>query len=89
MPKIRELSRTDFDLDKKFYTTKELAELLGVSGRFLEILRTKGTGPRYVGISTRKVKYPAHEVEKFLADRLVSSTSETPAYKIARERRAS
>lgn len=56
----------------------EAAELLRLSTRSLERMRLLGTGPRYVKCG-RSVRYRESDIETWIAQRIVSSTSEIGA----------
>lgn len=55
---------------------KEAAELLGVGVRALEAWRYRGTGPRYVGISGRAVRYRQSDLIEWIESLIVSPNSE-------------
>ena len=57
-------------------TTAAVAEWLGLSTQWLEIGRSKGYGPRYVRLSTRRVRYLRAEVLAWLAERTCRSTAD-------------
>jgi len=54
---------------------REAAKLLRLSERTLERLRVHGGGPSYIKCG-RSVRYRACDIEKWIAARIVSSTSE-------------
>jgi predicted DNA-binding transcriptional regulator AlpA len=56
-------------------TQKQCAEMLGLSERTLERLRTMGTGPKFIRIG-HSIRYRPEDVQSWLASRIVSSTSE-------------
>ena len=62
---------------KILLTEKEAAELIGFTPRFLQERRFRGGGPRYVAISARAVRYRPEDLEKWAADRLRTSTSDS------------
>lgn len=43
--------------DQRLMTTKEAADFLGCSERFLEGLRAKGEGPRCLRMSDKMIRY--------------------------------
>ena len=53
----------------------DASRLISVSERTLERLRTSGGGPRFVRIG-RRVAYRQCDLETWLADRVVGSTSD-------------
>jgi predicted DNA-binding transcriptional regulator AlpA len=57
-------------------TTAGTAEWLGVSPQWLEIGRSKGYGPPFVRLSTRRVRYHRTAVLAWLASRTHASTAE-------------
>jgi hypothetical protein len=56
--------------------TSEAARVLRLSPRTLERLRVSGAGPRFVRAGLRRVLYRDCDLETWLADRVVSSTSD-------------
>jgi excisionase family DNA binding protein len=57
-------------------TTHEAASYLRLSPRTLERLRVSGTGPKFVRLGRRSIRYPQQYLEAYLASRVVSSTSQ-------------
>src|SRR5579885_1916362 len=55
---------------KELLTPKEAAEWLGIGKRLLDQWRATGTGPAYVRLSDRKVKYRLKDLAKFAASKL-------------------
>lgn len=47
-------------------TTREVAEMAGVSDRTVETWRARGTGPRFHTLSNRAVVYARADVEQWL-----------------------
>jgi predicted DNA-binding transcriptional regulator AlpA len=62
--------------DDELLTTEQVANWLGVSVQFLEIQRGRNTGPRFVRISPRIVKYTRGDVRAWLKKRAHASTKE-------------
>jgi excisionase family DNA binding protein len=60
---------------QRLLTQAEAAEILCLSERTLERLRVSGTGPKFVRMG-KSVRYRIEDVEAFVADRVVGSTSE-------------
>ena len=58
-----------------YLTTKQAASHLGFSKQQLELWRCKGGGPPYVKLA-HAVRYRRSDLDAFMAERLVSSTSE-------------
>ena len=52
----------------------EVAEILRVEVETLEGWRSKGTGPRYLKIGKREIRYRPSEVLRWLDERVCSST---------------
>jgi len=55
--------------------TPAVADWLGVSTQWLEIGRTRGYGPPFVRLSTRRVRYCRADVLAWLKERTYSCTS--------------
>jgi hypothetical protein len=68
-------------------TPREIAKHLHCSERKLERHRLVGDGPPFVKIGAA-IRYPLSELEKWLAERLQRSTSETSAPVSRRRRKA-
>jgi predicted DNA-binding transcriptional regulator AlpA len=73
-------------VDDALLTAAETAHLLRLSVRTLEANRLHGVGPRYVKLG-RSVRYRLSDVLQHISERVVTSTSETPACAV-REARA-
>ena len=57
-----------------FLTSKQAARLLVVSEGTLRVWRHRGQGPPYVRLGDGQrgaIRYPRHELERFLASRLI------------------
>ncbi len=52
------------------------ADYCGVSNRFLENEALRGTGPKFIRLSRRLVVYDQDDLDQWLAQRAVTSTSE-------------
>lgn len=63
-------------LNKEFITTKEFAEMLGVTENTIVIWRTKGFGPKYYKLG-RSVRYKKADVEAWIDENISQSTSQT------------
>ncbi|HET6331057.1 MAG TPA: helix-turn-helix domain-containing protein [Holophagaceae bacterium] len=57
------------DLEPGFFTTPQAARFIGLSARYLEILRRQGGGPRYVRISSRRCLYARAELVAWMQAR--------------------
>lgn len=55
---------------------EEIQEEYGLSRRWLELAALKGNGPAYVKIGSRTVRYRREEIDRWLAEREVRSTSD-------------
>lgn len=55
----------------EYLTIPELADLIRTPAKTLEHWRLHGEGPAFVRLPKR-VLYPRHEVERFIADHLVA-----------------
>lgn len=65
------LSAADQDL---LITTKQAADLLGVSPRSLEKWRLIGCGPAYRKLAGRLVRYALADLDDFAGDRRISTS---------------
>lgn len=54
---------------------EDVAQILGVSERTLERWRMEGSGPRYLSLSRKVVRYEAGDLRAFLDDRGRSNTA--------------
>jgi predicted DNA-binding transcriptional regulator AlpA len=54
--------------------TTELCEWLGVSSQWAEIGRHRGYGPRWIALSTRRIRYRRSDVLAWLESRTRQST---------------
>jgi hypothetical protein len=57
-------------------TTHEAASYLRLSPRTLERLRVSGTGPKFVRLANRSIRYRPEDLDAHVASRVVASTSE-------------
>jgi len=69
------MQSTSSQLLVRLLTQVEAARLLQLSERTLERLRVSGAGPQFVKAG-RSVRYREIDLEAWIADRVVSSTSE-------------
>lgn len=58
------------------FDTRQAAEYLSVSTRFLEIARMKGGGPQYVRCSPKMIRYRLQDLNTWVNDKLRQTTSE-------------
>jgi predicted DNA-binding transcriptional regulator AlpA len=56
--------------------TKQTAKLLGLSDQWVEIGRHRGYGPRYIKLSSRRIRYRRQDIIAWLDERAHASTSE-------------
>jgi hypothetical protein len=54
----------------EFLSTQQLADLLGITRDALEQLRRRGSGPPFVRVSPRMIRYRRVDVEAFFAARV-------------------
>lgn len=55
-------------MDEGLMTTEQVAEYLGIAVSTLQLYRAMGTGPRYVKILRRLVRYRKSVIDEWLAD---------------------
>lgn len=55
---------------------RQAADLIGVSERTLECWRSRGSGPPFVKISRRAVRYRREDIDQWVGERVQRSTSE-------------
>lgn len=60
----------------RLLTRTEVAEVYGLSKRWLEVAATKGQGPPMVRISARMVRYRACDIEAWIEARVTSGAPE-------------
>jgi hypothetical protein len=57
--------------EKLLIDQRRAAELLGVSERALEAMRLRRTGPAYIKITPRSVRYSIEDLERFIESRRI------------------
>jgi len=57
-------------------TEKQTSRLLGFSVRTLQAWRVRGGGPRFVKVSARCVRYRQSDLDRWIEERLRTSTSD-------------
>ena len=62
--------------EKLVVNTKQAADMLGMSVRFLEVLRYQGGGPAFVKLGER-VRYRVQDIEAWVEERVRTSTADT------------
>jgi predicted DNA-binding transcriptional regulator AlpA len=62
---------------ERFLNQKEVAKLFGVSTRTLERHRGAGTGPRYIIVLGKLVRYRQSDLADYVESNLRSSTSDS------------
>ncbi len=63
----------------KLLTTKQAANMLGLSPRTLQAWRVDGNGPMYIRIGHNRVLYDPADIQSWLDERRFRSTSEEAA----------
>ncbi|MDP4533700.1 helix-turn-helix domain-containing protein [Marinobacter salarius] len=63
-------------MTKALFTTKEAAELLGVSKAFLERDRWAGARVPFIKVGSRAVRYRLSDLESYIERQIRHSTSE-------------
>ena len=58
------------------YTTEQAANALNTQPRTLKVWRLKGTGPAFIRLGGRMVRYKGDQLLKFIEQRTFRSTSE-------------
>lgn len=53
-------------------TEEEASQLLRLSARTLQRMRSDGSGPSFVRLAGRRVAYPVTDLETWVRDRIVS-----------------
>lgn len=66
-----------FDLDA-LMTERQAAKFLGFSPRFLQMRRLQGSGPKYIKVSARAVRYRRRDLIEWIESRTRTSTSDNP-----------
>jgi predicted DNA-binding transcriptional regulator AlpA len=65
--------------DNTLISQRDAADLLGLSERTLEAMRLRKTGPAFVRISRRCVRYRHADLERFIESRTVATNCELAA----------
>lgn len=60
-------------------TPEEAASRLSVAAQTLAHWRVRGTGPSFIHLSARCVRYPEIDLELWLTERVQDSTAENPS----------
>ena len=76
LPAYSSQQAPDPDYLNRLITEREAADFLGYTVRTLQNWRLRGGGPRYVGVSSRSIRYRRRELIEWAERRLISSTSE-------------
>lgn len=61
---------------RRLLKTSEAAEWLGLRPQSLEKLRIRGGGPPFVRLSGGAIRYQVEAIEKFISERVRTSTSD-------------
>ena len=70
------LAKNTAIIQSELVDEREAASILCYSVRALQNWRHRGGGPRFVKVSSRSIRYRRADLEKWIADRTVSSTSQ-------------
>jgi predicted DNA-binding transcriptional regulator AlpA len=54
--------------DEKLMTTKQVSEYIGIAVSTLLLYRAMGTGPKYIKILQRLVRYEKRDVDTWLSE---------------------
>ena len=68
--------RTPLDPTDRLCTPEETGDLLGVAPQTLAHWRVRGSGPRFITLSARCVRYRASDIRRWLEERAKESTAE-------------
>lgn len=61
--------------DQPLATSKEVAEYLGISPNRLAKMRMDGTGPEFIRVNSRIIRYEWAAVHQWIAERTRTSTA--------------
>lgn len=61
---------------ERLCTPEEAGEIFGIAPQTLAHWRVRGTGPRYLTLSARCVRYRVSDIEEWLGSRTKESTAE-------------
>jgi len=75
---LHDISKFQSKTFGKLLTPSEAADKLAVSAQTLAHWRVRGSGPEFVHLSARCVRYPEISLESWLAERLQASMAENP-----------
>jgi len=64
-------------MNEKVMTEKQASDYLQLTTRTLQAWRYRGGGPKYIRVSSKCVRYRQSDIDKWLAERVASSTSDT------------
>lgn len=64
--------------DREWFNTKQAAAYIGLQPNTLEVLRTKGDGPKYTKPSRNIVRYKRTDLDAYLVKNGRRNTSENP-----------
>src|SRR4051812_18422698 len=70
------IAAADTNTPDRLYSTKQLADWLGASTQFLEILRSKGAGPKFIRLAPRLIKYRHADIIEWLDARAHARTTD-------------
>ncbi len=64
---------------QRLFNTRQAADYLGSSERFLEIGRMKGYGPKFIRCAPKMVRYRLQDLDAWVEERVRRSTSDQGA----------
>ncbi|MCC3305534.1 helix-turn-helix transcriptional regulator [Sneathiella sp. HT1-7] len=68
------------DINDGLINEKQAAEYLGYTVRALQNWRVRGGGPKFVRISPRSIRYRLRDLDAWIDERTVASTSQPSPY---------
>ena len=73
---MNNISNENFLILQQLLDEKQTASLLGLTPRAMQNFRYRGSGPPYVKISNRCVRYRMEDILQFIDERTCTSTSD-------------
>jgi hypothetical protein len=83
MPRIKYVTPKEItacELKDQYYTSRELADILGISMNTLADYRRRGTGPKFIAFGYHTYRYAKADIFAYLEERKRASTSATRNY---------
>ncbi len=59
--------------EKEILSPLRAADIIGVSERTLKKMREEGIGPKYLKVSTRKIRYRSGDIFEWLESRVIGN----------------